>query len=219
MPHGVPSMSSWPRGAPAPVAGAWCASRRLLPHRGERRWPPPAAPGAESGRTSRAFGNALRRDARSNVGLPTSGRGRTDVRRQRPHRVLRKTRDCTPTHTRLRTTTRAPNRPPALFPSVMLFWRRRPAPAADALRRAQACDWLTHRVRDHGRTRADHRRDYEVEPRGRGALDSTAHGAAHAARRDVRVPRSQARMVDADNQIDHGDSLTTLDVDRIGKEA
>src|SRR3954449_4556761 len=48
-----------------------------------------AAPGrraAELLRISSAFRNTLRRRGRSNVGLPPSGGGRTDVRRQRPRR-------------------------------------------------------------------------------------------------------------------------------------
>ena len=51
--------------------------------------------GAESLRTSSAFHNTLRRGRGSNVGLSPSGRGRTDVRRRRLHKVLRNTRDCT----------------------------------------------------------------------------------------------------------------------------
>ena len=97
------------------------AARRLLPHRGKEvavgaALAAPhasAVPGAEALRTSSAFRNTLRRAARSNVGLPHSRRGRTDARPGHLQRLLRNTRDCTPRRTRLRTTTRAANRPPA----------------------------------------------------------------------------------------------------------
>ena len=60
-------------------------------------------------RTSRAFDNTLRRAARSNVGLPTSGGGRTDVRRRRLQRCCETRSLCAPPHTRRRA--RAHRRP------------------------------------------------------------------------------------------------------------
>src|SRR3954469_18090387 len=55
-----------------------------------------AVPGAETLRTSCAFRNTFRVGALSNVALHPCGGGRTDVRRQGLHRLLRNTRDRTP---------------------------------------------------------------------------------------------------------------------------
>ena len=57
----------------------------------------------------------------SNVGLPTSGGGRTDVRRRCLQRCCETRAIAPPIHTRLRTTTRAANRRRLPSPSVMLL--------------------------------------------------------------------------------------------------
>ena len=52
----------------------------------------------------------------SNVGLPPSGRGRTDVRRPRPQKVSRKSTACAARRTRSRTTAREPTAADSLPP-------------------------------------------------------------------------------------------------------
>ena len=76
----------------------------------------PGRPGAESLRSSCAFRNLFRRAAGSNVGLPTPGRGRTDVRRRRLQRCCGKHAMPPSIQTRLRMTTRAEDRQPPPFP-------------------------------------------------------------------------------------------------------
>ncbi len=98
--------------------GRRCSTRRAAPSRRA----------AEFLRTSGVFRNTLRPSA-SNVGLAPSRRGKTDVRRPRIQRCCERRAIAPPRRARLRTTTRASNRPPAPLPLGDAVKRRAAHPA------------------------------------------------------------------------------------------
>ena len=94
-----------------------------------RALPVPDGRAAEFLRTSGAFRNALRRAARSNVGLPPSGRGRTDVRRPGRQQVLWNTgADCTPKARTPEDDDACPEPPPTSLPLDAAVHKRCTAP-------------------------------------------------------------------------------------------
>src|SRR5204863_5507240 len=82
---------------------------------------PPSRVGARSSGTIRASFATPCPGARSNVGLPMSGRGRTDVRRPGPQNALRNTRAFARMARATEDDDARRDPPAAPFPSMMLF--------------------------------------------------------------------------------------------------